>query len=64
MNEYINKKLCSKSAHYKCRANYEYIYRTNKTNTSKQLLVSCLHIHQVSCLVFILVSCLHIHSPN
>ena len=22
------------------------IYRTNKNNTSKQLLVSCLHIHQ------------------
>ena len=28
------------------RANYKYIWWTNKTNTSKQLLVSCLHIHQ------------------
>ena len=42
----MNKQLCSKSGQYKCRANYKYIYRTNKTNTSKQLLVSCLHIHQ------------------
>ena len=25
---------------------YIHTYRTNKTNTSKQLLVSCLHIHQ------------------
>ena len=33
-------------AQYKCRANYKYIQRTNKTNISKQLLVSCLHIHQ------------------
>ena len=39
MNEYINKQLCSKSAQY-------------KTNTSKQLLASCSHIHQVSGLVF------------
>ena len=46
MNAEINKQLCSKSAQYKCRANYEYIRRTNKTNTSKQLLVSCLPIHQ------------------
>ena len=35
-------------AQYKCRANYKYIQRTNKTNISKQLLVSCLHIHQAS----------------
>ena len=25
---------------------YKYIQRTNKTDTSKQLLVSCLNIHQ------------------
>ena len=25
---------------------YKYIRGTNKTNTGKQLLVSCLHIHQ------------------
>ena len=36
----------SKSGKYKCRGNYKYIQRTDKTNTSKQLLVSCLLIHQ------------------
>ena len=25
---------------------YKYIQRANKTKTSKQLLVSCVHIHQ------------------
>ena len=46
MNELINKQLCSNAAQYKCRANYKHIQRTSKTNTSKQLFVSCLRIHQ------------------
>ena len=35
----------SKSAQYECRAHYKYLEKS-KTNTSKQLLVACLHIHQ------------------
>ena len=46
MNELINKQLCSNAAQYKCRANYKHIQRTSKTNTSKQLFVSCLRSHQ------------------
>ena len=34
------------SAQHKWRKNYTYMQRTGKTNTSKQLLVSGLHIHK------------------
>ena len=37
---------CNKSAQYNCRAKYILLLWSNKTNTSKQLLVSCLHNHQ------------------
>ena len=35
---------CKESAQYTCRAKYIYNYNSQiKTNTSKQLLVSCFH---------------------
>ena len=49
----ISKKLCyqhrSKGYQYQCRANYKHIYGTNKTNTIKQLLISCTFIRLTIC---------------